>query len=220
MFQVFPMVDRRHLWWSTLPALVMLLHEINRYQRKEVKRIFVVFLTASLLLPALAHASETLDVKRVKVENAEPLNGMLVSKDFNAAFGGYINLISKYQDLHGDKPVLTYCADGLFTTLGRNLRQPDPYFVYWMFPKNVYDHQNRLSFIQKFRPMIWVCWPYVDYEGPLFEMGYRIVNRPKCLSGVDRFNTFGLSGFLAIPDEWPKSPSETGLEKVDVCSNL
>jgi hypothetical protein len=220
LLQVFPMVDRRHLWWATLPALVLLLDQIHRHQRKEVKRTFVVLLSVFLLFPSLAHAHATLEVERVYVPNAEVLNGMLVSKDFNAAFGGYIDLIAQFQDIHGDRPVLTFCADGLFTTLGRSLRQPDPYFVYWVFPKDVYDHEARQVFIREFRPMIWVCWPYVDYERSLSNFGYRIVRRPGCLSSIDRFNTFGLSGFLAVPDEWPTIPGESGLERRNVCDSL
>lgn len=219
LFQLFPMVDRRHLWWSTLPALVLLLNEIQRKQRIEVSKIFVLILSISLLFPALLNAKATLGNNFVKIESSEPLNGMLVSNDFNVAYGGYMDLISHYQDSLGPRPVLSFCGDTLFTSLGKTLSQPDAYFGYWLLPENVYDWQIRLSFIQNLRPLIWVCWPYVDYEIPLSSFGYRIVNRPKCLNEIDRFNTFGLHGFLAVPDEWPMNPREIGLETQSVCGD-
>lgn len=220
LLQVFPMVDRRHLWWATLPALAMVLDAIFSQKSRKTRKFSVALLSVALVIPAIDNAKTTLNVKREEVKNSEQLSGMLVTKDFNAAFGGYIDLIEQFQNIHGDKPVLSLCADGLFTAFGRSLLQPDPYFLYWMFPKPVYNNDARQVFIQKLRPMLWICWPYIDYEPTLANYGYRLVNRPSCLNDIERFNSFGLSGVLAIPNEWPIIQTESLLEKLDVCAEL
>jgi hypothetical protein len=220
LLQVFPVLDRMHLWWATLPALAMVLDRIFSQKSRNTKNFSVALLCVALVIPALDNAYTKLNVKREKVNSSEQLSGMLVSKDFNAAFGGYIDLVEQFQNIHGDKSILGLCRDGLFTSFGRSLSQPDPYFVYWQFPKPVYDNDARQVFIQEHRPMLWICWPYVDYEPTLANYGYRLVHRPSCLNDIERFNSFELSGSLAIPNEWPMIQTESLLRKLDVCAEL
>jgi hypothetical protein len=220
LIQVFPVVDRRHLWWATFPGIFLLLSLIPKPSRPKVHFLGSTILVVALAIPAYSHAKSTLSETRVEIKTSSVLKGMLVSKDFYAAFDSSFSMINELERIHGNRAVINLCADGLFATSGSNYIYPDPYFVYWSFPRAVWSEEKRQEFVAREKPLMWLCAPITKFDEVAAAYNYRIIPRPKCLDKIERFNAWPLASFLAVPKDWQVTPSETAMLNREICSDL
>ena len=218
--QVFPVVDRRHLWWAAIPGIFLLISLIPKRESTKSHLVGSIILVVSLMVPAYSHAKSTLSETRVEIKTTHVLKGMLVSKDFYAAFDSSFSMIGDLERIHGPRAVINLCADGLFATLGSRLIYPDPYFVYWSFPRAVWSEEQRQEFVAEFQPLMWLCSPITQVEEVVASYNYRLIPRPKCLDDIERFNAWPLASFLAVPKDWQVLQSESLMLNRNVCLNL
>lgn len=220
LVQVFPVADRRHLWWAAIPGIFLLTSLIPKQSRQKTHLFGSFILVATLAIPAFSHAKSTLSETRVEIKTSKILKGMLVSKDFYAAFDSSFLMINDLERIRGSRSVLNLCADGLFATAGSRYAYPDPYYVYWSFPRAVWSEEKRQEFVARVKPLMWLCAPITEFDEVVAAYNYRVIPRPKCLDGIERFNAWPLASFLAVPKEWPISPGETAMLNRKVCSGL
>jgi hypothetical protein len=220
LVQVFPVADRRHLWWAALPGIFLLIGLIPKRSRPMGHLLGSIILVAALAIPAFSHAKSTLSETRVEITSSRILKGMLVSKDFYAAFDSSFTMINELERIHGSRSVLNLCSDGLFATAASQYSYPDPYFVYWSFPRAVWSEEKRQEFVTREKPLMWLCAPITEFNEVAAAYNYRIIPRPKCLDEIERFNAWPLASYLAVPKDWQVIPSETAMLDRKICSNL
>jgi hypothetical protein len=220
LIQVFPVADRRHLWWAAIPGIFLLISLIPKRDNSRAHLVGSIILVVSLMVPAYSHAKATLSETRVEMKTSNVLKGMLVSKDFYAAFDSSFSMIGDLERIHGPRAVLNLCADGLFATLGSRTIYPDPYFVYWPFPRTVWSEEKRQEFVAEFQPFMWLCSPITEVNEVVAAYNYRLIPRPKCLDDIERFNAWPLASYLAVPKDWQVLQSESVMLDRDICFNL
>lgn len=218
--QVFPVADRRHLWWAAVPGIFLLLSLVPKQSRHKTHLLGSCILVAALAIPAFSHAKSTLSETRVEIKTSKILQGMLVSKDFYAAFDSSFSMINDLERIHGSRSVINLCADGLFATVGSKYAYPDPYYVYWSFPRAVWSEEKRQEFVAREKPLMWLCASITKFDEVAAAYNYRIIPRPKCLDMIERFNAWPLASFLAVPKDWRVTPSETAMLNRKICSDL
>ena len=141
--------------------------------------------------------------------DAPVLKGMLMDRQYSQFFNDRFQVIDKYLTAHPKAPILNICSDGLFASLSPNLKFPDPYFVSWQFGFDFFgsdtsEGRNRLSFVQKARPIVWMC-PLMDNPQLIAEK-YRLRLIP-----IDRnvdthapYNWWPYVSYLGVAKEWPQ----------------
>lgn len=204
LVQVFPVTDRRHLWWAVMPALGVLiapLFEAMSRRRKAAATCLVLL----LLVPQTASAAASnFNLRRHEAPNIPVLRGTLMSDDFMTAFELQLKAVDDYRKEFGKRPVLNLCMDGLFATIGGEMKLPDPYYVYWSLPKQLWTWEDRSKWVEEEKPFIWLCPPASDYEAIATSFGYRTIPKDVCIPDEDKFKAWPLIGQLAVPQEWPK----------------
>lgn len=218
--QVFPVADRRHLWWATLPGLILLLDLIPRWSRFRIQILAQITVLLVIAVPTASHFQDTIKIERFEITSSSVLNGMLASRDVYASLNSNLQLVNEFESKYGPKSTLNLCSDGLFASVGSKYEYPDPYYVYWSFPKPVWSEATRQEFVRNNKPFIWICAPISDPIETASAYNYRLVERPACLSQVERFNSWPLASWLAVPKDWPILPSELAISRTDVCKGL
>jgi hypothetical protein len=169
-----------------------------------------------LLVPStLQTIEETLNIDRVTVANAPILNGMLMDRHYSSFFTERFQIIDEFLAAHPKAPILNICSDGLFASLAPTLKFPDPYFVSWPFGLNFFsdttpEGRKRLSFVQDYRPIVWMC-PFMD-DPQLIAKRYQLRLIPVS-PNVDvhaPYNSWPYVSYLGVPEEWPRSDLELG----------
>ena len=203
LIQVFPVVDRRHLWWAALPILGYLLDKVFSSFNRTSGIIFLAIIGILLVPQTVALARTSLNTERVAMKSVPTLQGSLVDKDFHSAFQLQLQAVNDYQSIHGAKPVLNLCMDGYFATVGAKFELADPYYVLWSFPKQRWTEEVRRKFVAVTQPLIWLCPTVPKYAEMAETYGYRVVPRDVCIGDDPKFNTWPLAGQLAVPKQWP-----------------
>ena len=203
LIQVYPVVDRRHLWWAALPMLGYLLNKIFLVCTRRSGILFIAIIGTLLVPQTVALARTSLNTERVAMKAVPTLQGSLVDKDFHSAFQLQLQAVNDYQSIHGAKAVLNLCMDGYFATVGAKFELADPYYVLWSFPKQRWTEEVRRKFVAETQPLIWLCPTVPNYAEMAETYGYRVVPRDVCIGDDPKFNTWPLAGQLAVPKQWP-----------------
>lgn len=202
LIQLFPVVDRRHLWWATLPALGYIVGKIHEKLSAKSGALFLVVLVSLLAPQSVSNALDSTRLHRQPIPNVPTLKGSLVGDDFFAAFNLQFKALNEYQLKHGSRPVLNLCMDGYFATVGDNFKMPDPYYVYWPFPRQVWSEEKRQTFVKLNEPFIWFCPPILNYSETAAAYGYRVIPRDICIRDDPKFGQWPYIGQLAVPLSW------------------
>ena len=207
---IFPISDIRHLYWGLIPSIGPALMFLKSQISLRNNRLVLASFSFVLLVPSTLQAvQETLNVDRVSMADAPVLKGMLMDRQYSQFFNDRFQVIDKYLTAHPKAPILNICSDGLFASLSPNLKFPDPYFVSWQFGFDFFgsdtsEGRNRLSFVQKARPIVWMC-PLMDNPQLIAEK-YRLRLIP-----IDRnvdthapYNWWPYVSYLGVAKEWPQ----------------
>ena len=203
LIQIFPVVDRRHLWWAALPMVGYLLNKIF-LSLSRVSGILFIAIIGTLLVPqTVTLAVSSLSSDRTVMNSVPSLKGSLLDRDFYIAFELQLQAVHDYQVTHGAKSVLNLCMDGYFAAVGDRFELPDPYYVLWSLPKQRWTEEERKKYVAETKPLIWICPPVVDYAATASAYGYRLIPMDVCIGDDPKFKTWPLIGQLAVPREWP-----------------
>lgn len=203
LIQVYPVVDRRHLWWAVLPMLGYLLNKLFLSCSRKSGIIFIAAIGTLLVPQTVTLARASLNSDRVTMNSVPSLKGSLVDKDFSTAFQLQLQAAHDYQLTHGSKSVLNLCMDGYFATIGNKFELSDPYYVLWSLPKQRWTEEARKKFAAKNQPLMWLCPPVANYAETAESYGYRVVPRDVCIGDDPKFANWPLVGQLAVPKQWP-----------------
>lgn len=202
-FQVVPIFDERHIWWAGAPSLGLLLWLVIRASSRQS---VVVVLTVSILaLPSAASSmNDWISKLRFSWENApalEALEGMRVTPEFLVEYGELAAGLAAAYQRTPDAPVLNDGNDALWSALGKNVDNPDPYFLAWPAPG---DALARGEFVQMERPLIW--FGYGDHALAVRaakSVGYRVVATKGFVRPGDQ------TAWLLIPGDRVRRPPYT-----------
>ncbi len=203
LIQIYPVVDRRHLWWAALPIAGYLLNKIF-LSCSRMSGILFIAIIATLLVPqTVTLARSSLNSDRTEIDSVPSLQGSLLDRDFYIAFELQLRAVHDYQATHGAKSVLNLCMDGYFATVGDRFELPDPYYVLWSLPKQLWTEEARKKYVAETKPLIWLCPPVANYAETASTFGYRVIPMDVCIGNDPKFKTWPLIGQLAVPQEWP-----------------
>jgi hypothetical protein len=203
LIQVYPVVDRRHLWWAALPMLGYLLNKLFLVCTRKSGILFIAIIGTLLVPQTVSLARASLNADRVAINSVPSLKGSLVDRDFFIAFDLQLQAVHDYQKTHGAKPVLNLCMDGYFATVGERFELADPYYVLWSLPKQRWTEEKRKEFVTKTKPLMWLCPPVANFTETAATYGYRVIPSDVCIGDDPKFKNWPLIGQLAVPKEWP-----------------
>ena len=204
--QIYPVAGARHLWWAAVPALGPAIWMLGRQAVSDGRRVALAVVAVMLLVPlAVQDGWQTLQKDRVSLPDTSVLDGMLMTSTQAGYFSDHLASVSAYLEAHDDPPILNMCNDGLFAAISTNRESPDPYFVYWPYPRDAYDHGARGRFIDEERPILWWCPPAPDPTMLARGYGMRLlVPDPDLPDGLRWPNL----SRVAVPAEWSPLPGE------------
>lgn len=211
---IFPVTDTRHAFWAFLPLLSPAMASLARFFGSKKSLIFCAsLLTALFGFQTVAAAQNTLHAERVSVKNIPVLSHMLFDADYVRFFKLRFEQISAYVREHPDASVLNICSDGLFASLGKIQKLPDPYFVSWNFGIDFFGSQSpvgqkRLEFVRRERPIVWMCPLTDDPEKLAYRYRLRLLPDDPSLPRNEEFAWWPYISRLAVPAEWPTTSVE------------
>ena len=211
---IFPISDIRHLYWGLIPSIGPGLMFLRSHINLERNRVVLATISLVLLVPSTFQAvEETLNMDRVTVANAPILKGMLMDRHYSSFFTDRFQIIDEYLAVHSRAPILNICSDGLFASLAPTLKFPDPYFVSWPFGLDFFsdttpEGRKRLSFVEDYRPIVWMC-PFMD-DPQLIAERYQLRLIPVSPNVDIRapYDSWPYVSYLGVPKEWPQSDLE------------
>jgi len=226
LIQVFPIADPRHLWWSIFPGIFPATNLFLKHFRSGLGRVVVGLVVGSTVVSATSGLIEALRVPRYELSSSV-FDGMLARRDLTLAIQDELVVMKEMEQIHGPRPSLNLCVDGLYAGLSGEIGFPDPYFVDgWDFPSEVHDQNERTEFVRREQPFIWLCppvvQPSVEEDAPttseiLDPFGYRLVERRKCLKDDPYFNEWPRLVYLAVPTDWRSLPLEASIALTSKC---
>lgn len=226
LIQVFPIADQRHLWWSIFPGVYPVTNLLLNNFRTIFGRIIVGLIVGLTVASGISGFFEVMRVPRYEL-SSPVFDGMLAKKDLTLSLRDDLDLMRDMEQVHGPRPSLNLCVDGLYAGLSSEIAFPDPYFVDgWDFPSEVHNENSRSEFVRQRQPFIWLCppvvQPSVEEDAPttseiLQPLGYRLVERRKCLREDPYFNEWPRLVYLAVPAGWPPLSREIALSTTETC---
>jgi hypothetical protein len=209
LVQIYPMAGPRYLWWAAVPALGPVVHLLKKFTLPGSRRALVGVLAVAILVPSAAQSLwRTVNVERVSIENIPVLDHMLADTQFVKAHGWNLNAVQGYLEREGNPPIMNMCQDGLYSTLSAHQTLPDPYFVFWAYPRDVFDYAARDELVYITRPIMWWCPPAPDPYMIANGWGMRLLPVDPAIRDDPTFEAWPLVGRVAVPSEWAPLPGE------------
>lgn len=151
--QFYPVFEARHIYYSCMPAVGLLVWAMLRVAGRRPLAAAVVLLVLAAV-PAAGSVRGAID--KLELPHAQlPAFGVLSGTVESPADDPYIPLLAALKQAYTARPnapILDFSPDALWAGLGRNMTNPDPYFVTWPCPANA---ATDAGFIYRRRPFIW-----------------------------------------------------------------
>ncbi len=209
LIQIYPMAGPRYLWWATVPALGPVVHLLKPLASAGSRRILTGVVAVAILVPGAAQQMwRTVHVERVSVHDVPVLDHMLADTEFVKAHGWNLDAVNGYLDRQGNPPIFSMCQDGLYSTLSPQQALPDPYFVFWAYPRDVFDYDARDELVYITRPIVWWCPPAPDPHMLANGWGMRLLPVDPAIRDDPSFDAWPLVGRVLVPSEWAPLPGE------------
>jgi hypothetical protein len=173
--------------------------------------LFCATLLAALLgYQTIASAQDTLNAKRVSVRGIPVLEHMLFDATYERFFELRFKQVRSYLLDHPQASILNICSDGLFASLAKVQKLPDPYFVSWNFGIDFFSSasqygRDRLEYVRRERPMVWMCPLTEDPKNLARRYGLRILPDDRSLPVDAEYSWWPYVSYLAVPAEWPQN---------------
>jgi hypothetical protein len=172
--QFYPVFEARHMYYSCVPAIGLLVWQLLRIAGRRPLAAVVVLLVVSAV-PAAASvrgAINKLDVPEAHLPAFAVLSGTIESP-LDVPYTPLLVALKSAYAARPNAPMLNLSEDALWGSLGRNMSNPDAYFVTWPCPANPASDSR---FIFKDRPFIWweSLYPAQLLQAYAQSIGYRV----------------------------------------------
>jgi len=219
--QIFPVNDWYHLWWTSIPAVGLVIERTGWFSGGNSLRKNFNSLMFILILIGYLSSSLALKLTRefVNASSIRILDNSLVQQPIFEYGAPTMLLTQKIQDVTGPKMVVNMCGDGLYSGLGQDRNMFSPFYVNWDFGIGT-DLRNpkAIRSLTDDQPIVVYCVPAGyswetdsnDLFKPIKQLKFILINAYFCNLLPFRSNASGSYLALGIPntlDGWIRANS-------------